>query len=65
MGGIDVKVLGRGTSRTSAEVTTGNRGGRITSTSDLRIATLIMSLIGVLVRVLAGAGPRRLRERLA
>ena len=40
---------------TSREVTTGNWGGRIRSTSDLG-TTLIMSLIGVLVRVLAGVG---------
>ena len=34
----------------------GGGGGRITSTSDLETTMLIMSLIGVLVMVLAGAG---------
>ena len=56
MGGVDVRVLGRGTSMTSQEVTTGNWGGRIRYTSDLGTATLIMSLIGVLFRVLARVG---------
>ena len=56
MGGVGIRVLGRETNMTSWVTMMGHSGGRITSTSDLGTTTLIMSLIGVLVRVLARVG---------